>query len=191
MHRLNDCYSAAGMTVIPKRHFLFAGERGMIMPVRTPFSYSGVFTKGIETSPHTSPFLVFRRAVLFCQIKRNLPMSFHCFCGTPLPCKSHTLWPAGQPAPAGRAPQPSAACGRLRRPALRALPPHQLPRTAPANNTPRIEKASHHGRLSLSQQKRRHHLRTSFSPPQGGGSVEGEPLRFPLCVKSGQRLEKL
>ena len=65
MHRLNDCYSAAGMTVIPKRHFLFAGERGMIMPVRTPFSYSGVFTKGIETSPHTSPFLVFRRAVLF------------------------------------------------------------------------------------------------------------------------------
>lgn len=88
MHRLNDCYSAAGMTVIPKRHFLFAGERGMIMPVRTPFSYSGVFTKGIETSPHTSPFLVFRRAVLFCQIKRNLPMSFHCFCGTPLPCRA-------------------------------------------------------------------------------------------------------
>ena len=30
--------------------------------------------------------------------------------------------------------------------------------------------------------------RTSFPPPQGGGCVKGEPLRFPLCVKSGRVL---
>ena len=33
--------------------------------------------------------------------------------------------------------------------------------------------------------------RTSFPPPQGGGCVKGEPLRFPLCVQSGQRLSNL
>ena len=33
--------------------------------------------------------------------------------------------------------------------------------------------------------------RTSFPPPQGGGCVKGEPLRFPLCVQSVQRLSNL
>ena len=41
------------------------------------------------------------------------------------------------------------------------------------------------------RQKDAPHPRTSFSPPQGEGSVKGEPLRFPLRVSSGQRLENL